>query len=133
MIAVTATLIGLAGAMIVYLGLVHAVPLVDFNTDVEEQLRRDGARQVLIGCLPIGLSGALLLVGRAWWSGGIVVSCAGLLTLLAYANTIASWGILGVLLLAGGIGCLRLLARPERSCQRAAPSTTLRIRGSTAP
>ena len=111
-IAIGAGLLGAAGAVIVYLGLVHAVPLVDFNTDVEEQLRREGARQVLMGCLPIGLSGALLLVGRAWWTGGVVVSCAGLLVLLAYADAIASWGILGVLVIAGGMGCLRLLLRP---------------------
>ena len=98
--------------MIVYLGLVHAVPIVAFNTDVEEQLRREGARQVVLGCVPIGMSGALLLAGRAWWAGGIVVSCAALLALLAYADTIASWAILGVLVIAGGMGCLRLLVRP---------------------
>ena len=111
-IAIAAALIGLAGAMIVYLGLVHAVPIVAFNTDVEEQLRREGARQVVLGCVPIGMSGALLLAGRAWWAGGIVVSCAALLALLAYADTIASWAILGVLVIAGGMGCLRLLVRP---------------------
>lgn len=115
LIAVTAALIGLTGAVIVYLGLVHAVPIVDFNTDLDMQLRREGAGQVLLGCLPIALSGALLLLGRAWWTGGIVVTCAALLALLAYANTIVSWGILGVLVIAGGIGCLRLLVRPRGS------------------
>ena len=111
-LALASAVIGFTGAVIVYLGLVHAVPIVDFNTDLDRQLRREGAQQVLLGCVPIGVAGGLLFVGTAKWTGGIVMSCAFLIMLLAYANSAASWVLLALLVLAGIFGCLRILIRP---------------------
>jgi hypothetical protein len=112
-LALMAAAAGCTGAVVVYLGLVDAVPIVDFNTDLDRQLRREGARQVLLGGLPIGLAGALLIAGGAKWAGGIVISCAFLIMLLAYAKSSASWVLLAVLVLAGLVGCVRLLIQPR--------------------
>jgi hypothetical protein len=113
-LALMAAVAGCAGAAVVYLGLVDAVPIVDFNTDLDRQLRREGARQVLLGGLPVGLAGALLIAGGAKWTGGIVIGCACLLMLLAFAKSPASWALLAIVVLVGLVGCVRLLT-PSRS------------------
>jgi hypothetical protein len=112
LLALATAVTGLVGAATVYLGLVDAVPVVDFNTDLDRQLRREGARQVVVGCLPLVVAGSLLLVGRATWTGALVVGCALLIALLARADSAVSWVLLVVLVLAGLVGCLRLLVRP---------------------
>ena len=124
LLALATAVTGLVGAAIVYRGLVDAVPVVDFNTDLDRQLRREGARQVLVGFLPLVVAGGLLLVGRARWTGGLVVGCALLIALLARADSAVSWVLLAVLVLAGSVGCVRLLVRPAqgpRPVRRSAP------------
>jgi folate-dependent tRNA-U54 methylase TrmFO/GidA len=115
LIVVVAGLIGLAASVALYLGLVHAVPLVNSGSDLAEVLRAEGAHDVRIASVFAGLAGVLLLAARSWLAGGTAVVAAGLLAVLAYEDTIFSWGLLlvYVLALAGGCGAAvgRILRR----------------------
>ena len=113
LIAVVAGLIGLSAAVALYFGLVTAVPLVDWGADETDRLRAAGARQVRFASLAAVAAGALLLVGRAWKAGTVTVAAAVLLGLLAGANTVVSWALLLVYLLALLIGCSVLARRPR--------------------
>lgn len=108
--AVAAGLIGLAASVMLYLGLVNAVPLVDWGSDETALLRAEGAREVRIASLFAGLAGVLLLVGRARVAGCTAVVAAVLLAVLSEANTIVSWGLLLLYLTALVAGC-RTVAR----------------------
>lgn len=108
--AVAAGLIGLAASVALYLGMVNAVPLVDWGDDATELLQSEGARAVRIASLFAGLAGVLLLVGRARVAGCTAVVAALLLAVLADTNTIASWGLLLLYLTALVAGC-RTVAR----------------------
>jgi hypothetical protein len=115
-IAVAAGRGGLATSVFLYLGLVHAVPLVSWGTDEEEFLRIDGADDVRLASVLAALAGVLLLTVRARWTGGIAVGAACLLAVLAHENTIASWGLLLVYvpaLLAGCGSVLGLIGSPR--------------------
>lgn len=105
-IAVVAGPVGLAASVALYLGLVHAVPLVSWGTTEEEFLRMEGAHQVRLASVVAALAGVLLLAARARWTGGIAVGAAGLLAVLSHRNTVASWGLLliYVLVLLAGSG-----------------------------
>lgn len=105
LISAVAGVIGLAAAVALYLGLVHAVPLVDWGTDETDLLRSEGARAVRIASLFAVLAGVLLLVGGARWTGGTAVAAAGLLAVLAPGNTVASWGLLLLYVVALVAGC----------------------------
>lgn len=111
LIAVVAGLTGLCAAVALYFGLVTAVPLVDWGADETDLLRAEGARQVRIASLAAVAAGALLLVGRAWWAGAVTVTAAVLLALLAQANTVVSWALLLVYVLALLAGCGVLAGR----------------------
>lgn len=83
LIVVVAGLIGLAASVALYLGLVHAVPLVNSGSDLAEVLRAEGAHDVRIASVFAGLAGVLLLAARSWLAGGTAVVAAGLLAVLA--------------------------------------------------
>lgn len=110
-IAVAAGLIGLAASVGLYLGLVQAVPLVDWGDDTTQLLRSEGALQVRIAALYAGLTGILLLADRAWWTGGAAVAAAGLLAVLADANSIASWALLLLYIAVLLAGCVTVAGR----------------------
>ena len=105
LIAVVAGLIGLAASVALYLGVGLAVPLVDWGDDETERMRLEGAHDVRVASVFAGLAGVLLLVGRAWWTGGTAVVAAVLLAVLADARTVASWGLLLLYVLALMAGC----------------------------
>lgn len=115
LIVVVAGLIGLAASVALYLGVGLAVPLVDWGDDRTELLRAEGAHDVRIASVFAGLAGVLLLAARSWSAGGTAVVAAALLAVLAYEDTIYSWGLLLVygLALAGGCGAAvgRILRR----------------------
>lgn len=121
-ISVVAGVLGLAAAVALYLGLVHAVPLVDWGTDETDLLRSEGAREVRIASLFAVMAGVLLLVGRAWWTGGTAVAAVGLLAVLAPENTIASWGLLLLYVLALMAGCGAVAGRGAGRRNPAPPS-----------
>ena len=111
LIAVVAGLVGLAASVALYLGLVHAVPLVSWGTDEEELLRVEGAHDVRRASVVAALAGVLLLTARARWTGGVAVAAACLLAVLSHENTIASWGLLPVYVLALVVGCGAVVGR----------------------
>ncbi|MEX5259976.1 hypothetical protein [Kocuria sp. CPCC 205263] len=121
LLAVLAGLIGLATSVALYLGLVHAVPLVSWGTDEEELLRVEGAHDVRIASLLAALAGVLLLTARARWTGGIAVAAACLMAVLAHGNTVASWGLLLVYVLVLLVGCGGVV-RQARNLRSMAPS-----------
>lgn len=121
LIAVVAGVIGLAASVALYLGMVHAVPLVNWGTDEAKLLRIEGARDVRMASLFAALAGGLLLTARAWWTGGIAVAAAALLAVLAHENTIASWGLLLLYVLVLLAGCGAVVGR-VRSRRRTALS-----------
>jgi hypothetical protein len=98
--------VALAASVALYLGVGLAVPLVDWGDDRAEFLRAEGVRDVRIASVFPGLAGVLPLAVRSWWAGSTAVVAAVLLTVLAEARTVASWGLLllYVLALAGGCG-----------------------------
>ncbi|MGQ1797074.1 hypothetical protein ACT4S5_08075 [Kocuria oceani] len=111
LIAVAVCLIGLMASVALYLGLVHAVPLVSWGTDEEELLRVEGAHDVRRASAVAALAGVLLLTARARWTGGIAVAAACLLAVLSHENTIASWGLLLVYVLVLLVGCGTVVGR----------------------
>ena len=127
LLAVLAGLIGLATSVALYLGLVHAVPLVSWGTDEEELLRVEGAHDVRIASLLAGLAGVLLLAARARWTGGIAVAAACLMAVLAHRNTVASWGLLLVYVLVLLVGCGAVVGQ-TRNLRSMAPSRWARGR-----
>lgn len=127
LLAVVAGLIGLATSVALYLGLVHAVPLVSWGTDEEELLRVEGAQDVRIASLLAGLAGVLLLTARARWTGGIAVAAACLMAVLAHRNTVASWGLLLVYVLVLLVGCGAVVGQ-TRNLRSMAPSRWARGR-----
>ena len=127
LLAVVAGLIGLATSVALYLGLVHAAPLVSWGTDEEELLRVEGAHDVRIASLLAGLAGVLLLTARARWTGGIAVAAACLMAALAHGNTVASWGLLLVYVLVLLVGC-GAVVRQARNLRSMAPSQWARGR-----
>lgn len=122
LIVVVAGLIGLATSLALYLGLVHAVPLVSWSTDEEELLRVEGGHDVRLSSVFAALAGVLLLTARAWWTGGIAVAAACLLAVLAHENTIVSWGLLLVYVLVLLVGCGAVVVKRVRSRRSMAPS-----------
>lgn len=121
LLAVAAGLIGLATSAVLYLSLVHAVPVVSWGTDEEELLRVEGAHDVRIASLLAALAGVLLLTARARWTGGIAVAAACLMAVLAHGNTVASWGLLLVYMLVLLAGCGAVVRR-VRNLRSMAPS-----------
>lgn len=127
LLAVVAGLIGLATSVALYLGLVHAVPLVSWGTDEEELLRVEGAHDVRVASLLAGLAGVLLLTARARWTGGIAVAAACLMAVLAHRNTVAPWGLLLVYVLVLLVGCGAVVGQ-TRNLRSMAPSRWARGR-----
>jgi hypothetical protein len=112
LVAVAAAVIGLAATVALYLGLVHAVPLVDWGTDEEALLRSEGAIRVRSASVFAVLAGGLLMLRRSYRAGGTAVIAAVLPGALAGADTIVSWGLL--LLYSGAVaaGCVAAARRP---------------------
>jgi hypothetical protein len=127
LLAVLAGLIGLATSVALYLGLVHAAPLVSWGTDEEELLRVEDAHEVRIASLLAALAGVLLLTARARWTGGITVAAACLMAALAHGNTVASWVLLLVYALVLLVGC-GAVVKQARNPRSMAPSRGARSR-----
>ena len=120
LVTVVAALIGLSASVAMYYGLVYAVPLVNWGDDETELLRIEGAHDVRFASLFAALAGVLLLTLRAWWTGGTAVAAAVLLAALAHENTIASWGLLLVYVVALLKGCAAARAAGRRRSPRGA-------------